>query len=266
MTADIHPTATVDPAASLGEGVRIGPYCLVGPRVVLGAGSILESHVVVTGPTTIGERAHIFPFAVVGQIPQDLKYHGEDSTLVIGDDVRIREHVTIHLGTEGGGMVTRIGNGCLIMVGAHIAHDCLLGDRCIIVNNVLLGGHVTVGDHAIVGGGSAVHQFVRIGQHAMIGGMTGVEQDVIPYGLAMGDRGFLAGLNLVGLRRRGFDREATSTLRAAFKELFEGEGQLTDRVAGLRETYGDQPVVAELLAFLSDSDRKILKPKAGHDG
>lgn len=152
------------------------------------------------------------------------------------------------------------------MVGAHIAHDCLLGERCIVVNNVLLGGHVTVGDHAIIGGGSAVHQFVRIGQHAMIGGMTGVEQDVIPYGLAMGDRGYLAGLNLVGLRRRGFDREATSTLRAAFKELFDGDGQLTDRVTSLRETYGDQPVVAELLAFLSDSDRKILKPKAGHDG
>lgn len=266
MSADIHPSASVDPAATLGDGVRIGPYSIVGPHVTLGAGSVLESHVVLTGRTTVGRNAHIFPFAVIGEVPQDLKFGGEESSLVIGDNVRIREHVTVHLGTEGGGMVTRIGNDCLIMVGAHIAHDCQLGDNCIVVNNVLLGGHVTVGDHAIVGGGSAVHQFVRIGPHAMIGGMTALDQDVIPYGLAMGDRGHLAGLNLVGLRRRGFDREAIGALRTAFKTLFESEGELADRIETVRAEAGDLPLVAELLNFLSDSDRKILKPRAGHDG
>jgi UDP-N-acetylglucosamine acyltransferase len=200
---EIHPTAIVAGGARLAEDVVIGPYCVVGDNVVLGAGVRLLSHVVVDGRTSVGEGTRIFPFVSIGLEPQDLKYRGEASTLVIGRHNTIREHVTINPGTAGGGMVTRIGDHCLLMVGAHVAHDCQLGDHVIMANNATLAGHVVVEDYALLGGLSAVHQFVRIGRHAMIGGMSGVERDVIPYGQVMGDRARLTGLNIIGMQRRG---------------------------------------------------------------
>jgi UDP-N-acetylglucosamine acyltransferase len=262
MAATVHPMAIVDPMARLGDRVSIGPFCVVGPDVELGEGVILMSHVVVDGRTRIGAGTRIFPFACIGLIPQDLKYQGEPSELVIGRDNIIREYVTMNPGTAGGGMMTRVGNGCLFMVGAHVAHDCAIGDQVIMANNASLGGHVDIGNHAILGGLSAVHQFVRIGEHAFIGGMTGVEQDVIPYGMVVGERGYLAGLNLVGLKRRGFDRDDIHRLRAAYRTLFQDDGELAERIDMLAQTYGGVSAVEPLLAFLrAGSDRKILKPK-----
>ena len=196
--AAVHATAVVDTQAKLGADVFVGPFCMVGPEVTLDEGVVLHSHVVVAGRTRIGARTQIFPFASIGHPPQDLKYAGEPSELVIGADNRIREQVTMNPGTQGGGMVTRIGDRCLFMVGAHVAHDCQLGNGVIMANNATLAGHVTVGDNAIIGGLSAVHQFVRIGRNAMIGGMSGVEHDVIPFGLVLGDRARLSGLNIIG--------------------------------------------------------------------
>ena len=258
MSANIHPSAVVDAAARLGTGVEIGPFCVVGPHVVLGDYVRLVSHVCVDGRTTIGEGTVVYPFASLGHAPQDLKYKGEASELIIGRRNRIRENVTMNIGTEGGGMVTRVGDGGLFMVGVHIGHDCQVGDNVIFANNATLGGHVMVGDHAVLGGLSAVHQFVRIGPHAMIGGMSGVEADVIPYGLVKGDRAFLAGLNLVGLQRRGFAKDDIHALRAAFRQLFEGEGQMADRIADVTAEVGSVPVVADLLAFLNDRGSRAL--------
>ena len=264
MATAIHPTAVVDPAATLGADISIGPYCVVGPRVELDDRVTLLSHVVIDGRTLIGAGTWIYPFASIGLPPQDLKFAGEGSRLIIGRDNTIREHVTINPGTQRGGMETLIGDGCLFMVGAHVAHDCRIGDRVIMANNATLGGHVTVGDHAIIGGLSAVHQFVRIGAHAMIGGMTGVEQDVIPFGLAMGDRGYLAGLNIVGLKRRGFGRDEIHALRSTFRLLFETQGELAERVDRVANAQLEYPAVRHLVEFVrDDSDRKILKPRVG---
>lgn len=265
MASTIHPSAVVEPTARLGDGVTIGPFCLVGPDVELGEGVTLESHVVVTGRTSIGPRTRIYPFASIGHIPQDRKYQGEQSALTIGADNTIREYVTINPGTEGGGMVTRIGDNCLFMACTHVAHDCQVGNGVIMVNNSGLAGHVIVGDYAIIGGLSGVHQYVRIGAHAMIGGMTGIEQDVIPFGLAMGDRGYLAGLNLIGLKRRGFGREEIHALRNVFKMLFlDDDGELSQRIQAVRDAYDGYPSIQQLLDFIdSDSDRKILKAKLG---
>ncbi|MSO75734.1 MAG: acyl-ACP--UDP-N-acetylglucosamine O-acyltransferase [Alphaproteobacteria bacterium] len=262
--AAIHPTAIVAPGATLGEAVSVGPYCIVGPEVELRAGVVLEAHVVVAGRTRIGPRTHIFPFASIGHQPQDLKYNGEASRLIIGGDNRIREHVTMNPGTEAGGMETIVGNHCLFMVGAHVAHDCRIADHVIMANNATLGGHVQVGDYAILGGLSAVHQFVRIGAHAMIGGMSGVEHDVIPYGSVFGDRARLRGLNLVGLRRRGFSREETQALRTAYRLLFAEEGTMQERVADVAGMYGDNPGVMDIVRFIETaSNRAICQPKAG---
>lgn len=265
MAISVHPSAVVEPGARLSDGVTVGPFCLVGPDVELGEGVTLLSHVVVTGRTSIGPRTRIFPFASIGHIPQDRKYQGEESSLVIGADNQIREYVTMNPGTEGGGMVTRIGDGCLFMACAHVAHDCQVGNGVVMVNSSGLAGHVVVGDHAIIGGLSAVHQYVRIGPHAMIGGMTGIEQDVIPFGLAMGDRGHLAGLNLIGLKRRGFERDEIHVLRNVFKMLFlDDDGEMSQRIQSVRVTYGTYPSVHQLLDFIdSNSDRKILKAKLG---
>lgn len=263
MAPDIHPSAVVDPGARLGDGVSVGPFCVVGAGVSLGSDVKLLSHVVVEGDTTIGDRTVIFPFASIGHIPQDKKFQGEKSRLEIGSDNTIREYVTMNPGTEGGGLVTRIGNHGLFLAGSHVAHDCIIGDHVILVNYASLAGHVVVGDYAIIGGMSGVHQFVRIGAHAMIGGMSGVEQDVIPYGLVVGDmRGHLAGLNLVGLKRRGFEREQIHALRTAVRSLFADEGQMAERVEELARTAPEKSLVADLIEFLTaDSDRKILKPK-----
>ena len=265
--AQIHPTAIVEPGARLADDVTIGPYCVVGEQVVLATGVVLKSHVVIDGRTTIGERTRIFPFASIGFETQDLKYKGEPSSLEIGRDNTIREHVTINPGTEGGGMVTRIGNHCLLMVGSHVAHDCQIGDHVILVNNGTLGGHVVMEDYAILGGLSAVHQFCRIGKHAMIGGMSGVERDVIPYGLAMGDRARLTGLNIIGMQRRGFARDDIQGLRNAYTCLFGDTGTLSERVDEVAKQFGGIGPVDDLIAFIrADSSRAICQPKGANGG
>lgn len=263
----IHPTAVVADGARLADDVVVGPFCVIGPHVEIGTGSVLRSHVAVEGRTTVGEGAQIFPFASVGHQPQDLKYKGEQSRLVIGRDVLIRENVTINPGTEGGAMLTEIGDRCALLAGAHVAHDCRIGNDVILVNNVMVAGHVTIGDFAILGGGSAAHQFVRIGAHAFVGGLTGLENDLIPFGMAMGNRARLAGLNIVGLRRRGFERPAIHDLRRAFKDLFASGGVLKDRIAHVAAAYPDAPLVGEVLAFLkAGGDRAICTPRSGDAG
>lgn len=260
----IHPSAIVDPAAQLGVDVRIGPFCVVGPDVQLGDGVELMSHVVVAGRTRVGAKSRIFPFASIGHPPQDLKYKGEPSELLVGANCTIREHVTMNPGTEGGGMVTRIGDNCLFMVNAHVAHDCQIGNSVIMANNATLAGHVAVEDFVIIGGLSAVHQFVRIGRHAMIGGMSGVENDVIPYGLVMGERARLSGLNIVGLRRRGFARETIHDLRNAYRLLFAQEGTMAERLGDVADQFKANEPVMQIVQFIgSDSSRSICQPKGG---
>lgn len=267
MTVTIHPTAVVEQGAALGDGVEIGPYCCVGPRVRLADGVLLRSHVVVDGRTEIGPRSEVFPFASIGLQPQDLKYKGEESRLVVGADNTIREHVTFNPGTAGGGLETKIGDHCLFMVGAHVAHDCRIGNHVIMANNATLAGHVTIGDYAIIGGLAAIHQFVRIGAHAMVGGMTGVEHDVIPYGSVMGERGRLAGLNLVGIRRRGFTKTQAGVLRTVYRILFTDgpDGTINERLAQAQAAYPDDAVVRELLDFIqADSPRGLTQPRQDH--
>jgi UDP-N-acetylglucosamine acyltransferase len=263
----IHPTAIVAPGATLAEDVVIGPYCIVGEKVTLGSGVIVKSHVVIDGRTTIGAGTRVFPFASVGLEPQDLKYGGEASSLEIGCNNTIREHVTINPGTTGGGMVTQIGDNCLLMAGAHVAHDCQVGDHVILVNHATLGGHVVVEEYAILGGLSAVHQFVRIGRHAMIGGMSGVERDVIPYGQVMGDRARLTGLNIIGMQRRGFSREDIQALRNAYQVLFHTPGTLSDRVGETADRFAGIGPVEDIIQFIrADSSRAICQPKEANGG
>jgi UDP-N-acetylglucosamine acyltransferase len=265
--SQIHPTAIVAPGATLAGDVSIGPYCVVGEEVVLGPGVRLIAHVVVDGRTTIGERTRIFPFASIGLEPQDLKYRGEKSSLEIGHHNTIREHVTMNPGTEGGGMVTRVGDHNLFMVGVHVAHDCQIGDHVIMANNATLAGHVVVEDYALLGGLSAVHQFVRIGQHAMIGGMSGVERDVIPYGQVMGDRARLTGVNIIGMQRRGFSRDDIQALRSAYQFLFSADGTFNDRVNEMAERFAGVAPVDDIVAFIrADSSRAICQPKGPNGG
>lgn len=260
----IHATAIVEPGARIGANVSIGPYSVIGPEVELGDGVRVFSHVVISGRTRIGPNCEIYPFAVLGHRPQDLKYKGEPSELLIGANNVIREHVTMHPGTSGGGMVTRVGDDNLFMVGAHVAHDCNIGSKVILANCATLGGHVHVGDHAILGGLSAIHQFVRIGKHAMVGGMSGVENDLIPFGSAMGERARLSGLNIVGMKRRGFSRDEIHALRAAFKLIFSAEeGTMAQRIDDVAKVYEDFPAVLDVCAFLKvDSARAVLQPKS----
>jgi UDP-N-acetylglucosamine acyltransferase len=263
IAVTVHPTAIVHPNAVLGQGVEIGPYCVIGSDVVLHDRVRLISHVVVDGRTTIGVDSVVFSFASLGQAPQDLKYAGEPSTLEIGARSRIREQVTMNPGTAGGGMVTRVGNDGLFMVGAHVAHDCILGDHIIMANNATLAGHVTLGDFAVIGGLSAVHQFVRIGPHAMVGGMTGVEQDVIPFGLVMGDRARLTGLNLVGMERRGFPREDIQGVRSAYRMLFGPDGTLAERIEEVAQVFSANQYVRQIIEFArAKSSRGLCQPRA----
>lgn len=256
----IHPSAVIEEGAQLGEGCRVGPFTVVGADVVLGDRVELKSHVVVTGATSIGDDTVIFPGSVIGEIPQDLKFRGENTRLEIGKRNRIREHVTMNTGTEGGGGVTRVGDDGLFMAGAHIAHDAQLGDRVIIVNNVAIAGHCIIEDDVIVGGLSGVHQWVRVGRGAIIGGMTKVVSDVIPYGLVQGDNGRLDGLNLVGLKRRGVPRDDIKAMRAAFKSLESGEGTFLERARRLGDET-DSAYVKEIVTFiLGDTDRSFLTP------
>ena len=259
--AQIHETAVVDPAAVIADTVKIGPYCAVGAHVTLEADVELLSHCVVDGRTRVGAGTRIYPFASVGHAPQDLKYAGEPSRLEIGKGNVIREHVTMNPGTEGGGMLTRIGDNCLFMVGAHVAHDCMIENNVILVNNATLAGHVHVGEWAIIGGLSAVHQFVRIGRHAMIGGMSGIEHDVIPYGSVIGNRARLSGLNIVGLKRRSFSRDVIHDMRKAYRLIFAAEGTMAERLADVAEDFNSNEPVMEIVDFIrADSSRSICQP------
>jgi UDP-N-acetylglucosamine acyltransferase len=260
----IHPTAIVSPRAVIGKGISIGPYCQVGDHVVLADGVELVSHVVVAGRTEIGPRTRIFPFASIGHEPQDLKYRGEPSRLVIGADCTIREHVTMSPGTEGGGMETRVGDHCLLMIGVHVGHDCVLGDHVILSNNAGLAGHCRVGDYVILSGHAGVTQFVQIGAHAFVGGMTKVENDVIPFGMAIGNPGHLAGLNLVGLKRRGFDRDGIHKLRAAYRMIFSNEGTLRERVEDASKIFEGDPFVTQIIDFIQKpSGGTLMLPRDG---
>lgn len=265
MSADpaprIHPSAIVEPGARLGPGCVIGPFALIGPEVVLGPGVEVKSHAVVTGWTEIGEGSTVFPFAVVGEVPQDLKYRGEHTRLIVGKRARIREGATLNTGTEGGGGVTRVGDDCLLMTGAHVGHDAQVGDRVVMANQAALAGHCVIGDDVIIGGLSGIHQFVRVGQGAIIGAVTMVTNDVIPYGLVQGPRGRLDGLNLVGLKRRGVDRAGIAALRAAFDRLARGEGSFVDRARDLAAETESEHVrqIAEFI--LGQSDRSFLTPE-----
>ncbi len=260
--AKLHPSSIVESGATLGDGVEIGPFCHVGSDVVIGDNCRLISHVSIMGRTRIASHCTLYPFSSIGHIPQDLKYAGEPSELVIGERTVIREQVTINTGTRGGGMITSVGADCLLMVGVHIAHDCQIGDRVILANNVTLAGHVNVGEGAVIGGLSAVLQFVRIGEGAMIGGMSGVEQDVIPFGLVKGDRAALVGLNLIGLKRNSMPSQELGQLRSIYDSLFGPIGEpLSERAARLRELAEYGPAGKALIEFvLEPSQHGICRP------
>ncbi|OUS33402.1 acyl-[acyl-carrier-protein]--UDP-N-acetylglucosamine O-acyltransferase [Rhodobacterales bacterium 56_14_T64] len=256
----IHPSAVIEEGAIIGEGCEIGPFCFVGAEVVLGDHVVLKSHVVLTGRTEIGDETVVFSFAVLGEVPQDLKFKGEASRTVIGKRNRIREHVTVNAGTEGGGGVTRIGDDGLFMAGCHIAHDAQIGDRVIVVNSAAVAGHCVLDDDVIIGGLSGIHQWVRIGKGAIIGAVTMVTNDVIPYGLVQAPRGGLDGLNLVGLKRRGVARSDITALRAAFQMLAQGEGTFQERARRLADE-SDSDYVQDIVSFITgQSDRSFLTP------
>ncbi|HZK99916.1 MAG TPA: acyl-ACP--UDP-N-acetylglucosamine O-acyltransferase [Caulobacteraceae bacterium] len=261
MTA-IHPTAVVDGRARLAEGVEIGPYSLIGPDASLSPGVRVGGHVVIDGHTEIGEGCVIHPFAILGAPPQHAGHKGEATRLVVGARNVIREHVTMHCGTAAGRGVTRVGSDGFFMVGVHVGHDCIVGDGVTMANSATLGGHVEVGDQVIMGGLSAVHQFTRIGRHAFVGGMAGVNHDVIPFGNVWGNHAHLEGLNLVGLKRRGFSREAINTLRAAYRLLFAEEGTFQERLEDTAAAYAGSPDVMEIIDFIrADSSRPLTTPQ-----
>jgi UDP-N-acetylglucosamine acyltransferase len=253
----VHPTALVEDGAELAQDVEIGPFCVVGPQVKLAAGVKLISHVVVTGRTSIGARTSLFPFASIGHQPQDLKYKGEASSLTVGSDCTIREGVTMNPGTAGGGMQTVVGDRCAFLANSHVGHDCRVGNNVVFSNNVMLAGHCSIGDFAILGGGAAVIQFARVGAHAFLGGMSGLENDLIPYGMALGNRAQLSGLNIIGLQRRGFAREDIHTLRRAYRLLFADEGTLLERLDDVEEEF-DHPIVKEIVAFIRAGGKRSL--------
>ena len=256
----VHPTSVVARTAELGVGVRIGPFCTVGPEVVIEDGAELVSHVVVDGRTRIGPDVILYPFSTVGLAPQDLKYAGQPTRCEIGARTQVREHCTIHRGSVTGDGITRVGSDCLLMAVAHVAHDCTIGNHVIIANNVVMGGHVSIADHAVIGGSAAIHQFVRIGRAAMVGGVSGVEADVIPFGSVIGNRARLAGLNVIGLKRRGFDKGQVQLLHRAFRDLFRREGVFARRLTMVRERYAKEALVAEVLAFIdAPSHRGLIR-------
>ncbi|MCB1354693.1 MAG: acyl-ACP--UDP-N-acetylglucosamine O-acyltransferase [Rhodobacteraceae bacterium] len=260
-SADIHPSAIVEDGAVIGPGCRIGAYCVIGAAVELGPRVQLMSHVAVAGITRIGEDTIVWPFASLGHIPQDLKFRGEPTELVIGARNRIREYTSMNTGTVGGGGVTRVGDDNLFMMSTHVAHDCIIGNNVIMANNATLAGHCVVEDFVVMGGLSAVHQHVRLGRGAMIGGLAGVVADVIPYGSVTGERAHLMGLNLVGLKRRSTSRTEIHELRAAFAALFKGEGTLQSRVEAVSAAYPENPLVREIVGFITaESARSFTLP------
>ena len=256
----IHKTAIVDSKAKISSKVSIGAYSIIGSNVEIGENTIIDSHVSIIGNTIIGKNNKIYPFASIGNDPQDLKFDGEQTKLEVGDNNKIREYVTINPGTKGGGGITKIGNNCLFMVSSHIAHDCTVGNNVILANNVPLGGHAHIEDDVIIGGNSAVQQFTRVGKSAMIGGMCGVVRDIIPYGIAHGNRSILQGLNLIGLRRKNIPNKEILTLSEAYKEIFKNEN-LTENLKNLNIEYKKNQLVDEVIKFLEkDKKRPICTP------
>lgn len=263
-SAQIHHTTIIEQGAEIAENVHIGPYCYIGPKVKLKPNVRLVSHVSLAGDILLGERTIVYPFASLGHPPQDLKYKGEASETIIGCDTTIREYVTIQPGTQGDKMMTKVGNHCLLMVSSHVAHDCIVGNHVILANNATLAGHVQVEDHVIIGGLSAIQQHVRIGEHAIIGGMSGVEKDIIPYAMVMGERAYLKGLNLVGLKRRGFTADLIQDLMKAYQELFEDNNHLPliDRINKIETDFCNSSIVSQLVNFLKlSSKRPLCLPK-----
>ena len=253
----IHKTAIIDSKAKISSDVKVGPYCVIGSNVEILNKTIIHSHVNISGNTIIGKGNKIYPFSSIGNDPQDLKFNGEETKLVIGDNNIIREYVTISRGTAGGGSVTTVGSNCLLMISSHIAHDCIIGNNVIIANNVPIGGHVNIGDSAVIGGNSAVQQFTRIGKMAMIGGMTGVLNDVIPYGLSIGNRNFLQGLNLIGLRRKDIPNKEILSLSEAYKEIFKTD-KLTDNLIKLNGSFKDNSLVNDVIDFINEDKRRPI--------
>lgn len=262
MSVSIHPTAIVAAGAELADGVTVGPFSVIGERVKIGSGSRLHSHVVIEGDTELGAGNEVFPFAMLGGPPQHTAYKGEPTQLRIGDHNLIREHATMNLGTVNGGGVTRVGSHGLFMIESHVGHDCYVGDHVILTKQATLGGHCLIGDYVIVGGLAAVHQFTRVGRHAMIGGLAAVVKDVIPYGSVWGNHAHLEGLNLVGLKRRGFDRDTINTLRAAYRMLFADEGTFQERLEDTVQTYSGSAQVMEIIDFIrADASRPLCLPE-----
>jgi UDP-N-acetylglucosamine acyltransferase len=256
----IHKTAIVDSKAKISSSVKIGPYSIIGPNVEIGEGTDISSHVSIAGFTKIGKDNKVYPFASIGNDPQDLKFKGEKTRLEIGNNNKIREYVSINPGTNPGGGLTKIGNNCLFMVSSHVAHDCAIGDNIVVVNNVAIGGHVHIDDNAIIGGNSAVHQFIRIGKFAMIGGMCAVIRDVIPYGLVHGNRSILQGINLLGLRRNNVSNSDINVLSNAYKEIFKSEN-LSENLKNLSDDFKKNDLVIEIVNFLQkDKKRPICTP------
>lgn len=264
MTDLIHPTAVIEDGAQIASTAKIGAYCVIGANVTLGENCEVVSHVSIAGKTSIGAGTKIFPFASIGHAPQDLKFSGENSELIIGENNTIREHVTMNPGTQDGGMITKVGDNGLFMVGSHVAHDCKVGNNVIMANNATIAGHVQIGDFAIIGGLSAVHQFVRIGEHSIIGGFSGVENDVIPYGRVKGERAFLAGLNLVGLERRGFNKTQLKNMQKAFKQLFYGDDTMDERLESVSNDFANDDTVKRIVEFAKAKTKFPLCQPARH--
>ena len=260
----IHKSSVINSKAKISDRAKIGPYCCIGAEVTIEEDVELVSNVHIEGNTRIGKGTKIFPFASIGTQPQDLKFKGEKSELIIGDNNIVREHVTINPGTKGGGLLTQIGNNCLLMVGSHVAHDCKLGNDVILANNATLGGHVEISDFAIIGGLSGVHQFVRIGCHCMVGAMSGVDSDVIPYGLVIGNRANLSGLNIIGLKRRNFSRTIIHDLRKAYRLMFAPEGTIQERLVDVSDEFSNNEPVMDIVNFIrGDTSRAICQPRNG---
>jgi len=256
--SSVHPTAVVDSAAEIAPDATIGPYCVVGPHVAIGEGCRLVAHVHVSGHTTIGARTVVAPFASLGTPPQSVRYRGGPTRLVVGSDCDIRESVTLNIGTEDGGGLTEIGARCFFMAGSHVGHDCHVGNDVTLANHAVLGGHVVVRDHVIMGGHAAIHQFVRVGEGAMISGVSGVAADVIPFAFAIGQRAVLDGLNVIGLKRRGFAREDIRRLRSAYRALFLANGLFRDRLAAVADRFGNDPLVGKVIAFIREAEARPL--------
>jgi len=256
----IHKSAIIDSNSKISSNVQIGPFTVIGPNVEIGEGTIIQSHVNITGHTAIGKNNKIFPFASIGNIPQDLKYNGEETKLIIGDGNTIRENTTINTGTVGGGGLTKIGNNSLLMIGVHIAHDCLIGNNVVIANSAAIAGHAVIDDDVIIGGNCGVQQFTRIGKMAMIGGMTGVSRDVIPYGLSLGNRNYLNGINVIGLRRKKVSNKEIISLTDAYNKIFKTEN-LSENLNQLNGDFKENSLIREVIEFISkDKKRPICTP------